>query len=78
MEPVTFRLDRLETNPRLADIAAPTDAMLVMCGRVDFDGCGGRWHLAFSHEVLDPMRDALGPSILKAKDRERAGRNQAA
>ncbi len=63
----------------MATLIAPKDAIdevfarLAECrGRVDFDGCGGRWHLAFSHEALDSVRDSLGSPVLPRVEASRA------
>src|SRR3546814_8759266 len=42
---VTFRFDRLETNPRFATIARPANAAIVARLRVDMEDRGGRFEL---------------------------------
>lgn len=79
MDPVQFRLDRIETDARFAEIAPPTDAMVVARGHLNFVGYGGRWDLIFSHAVLDPMKDLLGTFVPPdIGNQSRAGQGRAA
>jgi hypothetical protein len=78
MEPVEFRLDRIETNKRFAAIAPPTEAMVAARGRINFGEYGGRWDVLFSHAVIDRRRDVLMPLIPPTPTRGRPGRAQAA
>ena len=41
LSPVTFRFDRLETNPRFASIARPENAAILISLRVDMEERGG-------------------------------------
>jgi hypothetical protein len=60
----TFRLDRIETNPRFAAIAPPDAAMYQGALRVDFAKGGGKFHLLLSDEALEPLRGALSQTIV--------------
>ncbi len=45
LSPVTFRFDRLETNPRFATISRPSNAAIVAKLRIDMEDRGGRLEL---------------------------------
>lgn len=59
LSPVTFRLDRLETNPRFATIARPANAAILARLRVDMDDRGGRMELLIPYATLEPVRELL-------------------
>ncbi|MCG8542792.1 MAG: flagellar motor switch protein FliM [Alphaproteobacteria bacterium] len=56
---VTFRFDRLETNPRFATIARPANAAVVARLRVDMEDRGGRLELMLPYATLEPVRELL-------------------
>ncbi len=56
---VTFRFDRLETNPRFAAITQPANAAVLAKIRVDMEERGGRIELVIPHGTLEPIRDLL-------------------
>ncbi len=56
---VTFKLDRLETNPRFATIAQPTNAALLIKMRADMEDRGGRMELVLPYATLEPVRELL-------------------
>lgn len=59
LSPVTFRLERLETNPRFATIARPANAAILARLRVDMDDRGGRMELLLPYATLEPVRELL-------------------
>ena len=59
LSPVTFRFDRLETNPRFATIARPGNAAIVAKLRVDMEDRGGRVELLLPYATLEPVRELL-------------------
>ena len=59
LSPVTFRFDRLETNPRFATIARPANAAIVARLRVDMEDRGGRIELLLPYATLEPVRELL-------------------
>ena len=59
ISPVTFRFDRLETNPRFAAIARPANAAMLARLRVDMDDRGGRLELLLPNATLEPVREIL-------------------
>ena len=56
---VTFRFDRLETNPRFAEIARPANAAIVVRLRVDMEDRGGLMELMLPYATLEPVRELL-------------------
>ncbi|MCG8360439.1 MAG: flagellar motor switch protein FliM [Kiloniellales bacterium] len=59
LSPVTFRFERLETNPRFATIARPGNAAIVAKLRVDMEDRGGRIELLLPYATLEPVRELL-------------------
>ncbi len=59
ISPVTLRLDRIETNPRFAAIARPSNIAAVASFRVDMEGRGGRFSLVLPYATMEPIRDKL-------------------
>jgi flagellar motor switch protein FliM len=56
---VTFRFERLETNPRFAAIARPTNAAIMFRIRVEMDDRGGILQLLVPYATFEPVRDLL-------------------
>ncbi len=59
LSPVTFRFDRLETNPRFATITQPSNAAIVTRLRIDMEDRGGRLELMLPYATLEPVRELL-------------------
>ena len=59
LAPVTFRFDRLETNPRFATISRPSNAAIVARLRIDMEDRGGRLELLLPYATLEPVRELL-------------------
>src|SRR5215472_4670367 len=59
LAPVTFSLDRLETNPRFAAIARPANAAILVKLRIDMENRGGRTELLLPYATLEPIRKLL-------------------
>ncbi len=59
LSPVTFRFDRLETNPRFATISRPSNAAIVTRFRIDMEDRGGRLELMLPDATLEPVRELL-------------------
>jgi len=59
LSPVTFRFDRLETNPRFATISRPSNAAIVTRLRIDMEDRGGRLELMLPYATLEPVRELL-------------------
>jgi len=59
LSPVTFRFDRLETNPRFATISRPSNAAIVARLRIDMEDRGGWLELLLPYATLEPVRELL-------------------
>src|SRR5271156_131436 len=59
LSPVTFRFDRLETNPRFATIARPANAAVLAKLRIDMEDRGGRIEILIPYATLEPIRELL-------------------
>jgi flagellar motor switch protein FliM len=59
LSPVTFRYERLETNPRFASIARPANAAILAKLRIDMEDRGGRVELCLPYATLEPVRELL-------------------
>jgi flagellar motor switch protein FliM len=59
LSPVTFRFDRLETNPRFAAITQPGNAAVSVKIRVDMEDRGGRIEMILPYATLEPIRELL-------------------
>ena len=59
LSPVTFRFDRLETNPRFATISRPGNAVVLARLRIDMEDRGGRLEVLIPYATLEPIRELL-------------------
>jgi flagellar motor switch protein FliM len=59
LSPVTFRFERLETNPRFATIARAANAAILAKLRIDMEDRGGRLELCLPYATLEPVRELL-------------------
>ncbi|MGF1639704.1 MAG: flagellar motor switch protein FliM [Rhodospirillales bacterium] len=59
LSPVTFRFERLETNPRFATITRPPNAVMVARLRVDMEDRGGEIEVVLPYATLEPIRELL-------------------
>ena len=59
LSPVTFTIDRLETNPRFAAISRPANAAILVRLRVDMEDRGGNIELLLPYETIEPIRNVL-------------------
>ena len=59
LSPVTFRFERLETNPRFATISRPSNGGIVAKFRIDMEDRGGRLEVFFPYATLEPIRELL-------------------
>ncbi len=72
LSPVSFLIDRIETNPRFATITRPGNAAILIGLRLDVDGRGGRMQILFPYATLEPIRELLTQSFMG----EKLGRDQ--
>ena len=56
---VEFRYERLETNPRFAAIARPTNAAVRFKLRIEMEERGGPLEILIPYATLEPVRDLL-------------------
>ena len=57
--PVTFTLDRMETNPRFAALIRPANAAILVRLRIDIEDRGGNIELLLPYETIEPIRHLL-------------------
>lgn len=59
LSPVSFNLDRIETNPRFATITQSGNACVLTRLRVDMGDRGGRMEILIPYATLEPIRELL-------------------
>ena len=59
LSPVSFSLDRMETNPRFATITQSGNACVLARLRVDMGDRGGRVEILVPYATLEPIRELL-------------------
>ncbi|MCB9982307.1 MAG: flagellar motor switch protein FliM [Rhodospirillales bacterium] len=59
LSPVSFSLDRMETNPRFATITQSNNACVLARLRVDMGDRGGRVEILIPYATLEPIRELL-------------------
>lgn len=59
LSPVSFGLDRMETNPRFAAITQGSNACVLARLRVDMGDRGGRVEILIPYATLEPIRELL-------------------
>lgn len=59
ISPVSFKYNRLETNPRFATIARTANAIVVVKIRLDMEDRGGRMDIVIPYATLEPIREIL-------------------
>jgi len=59
LSPVSFNLDRMETNPRFATITQSGNACVLARLRVDMGDRGGRIEILIPYATLEPIRELL-------------------
>jgi len=57
--PISMLLERVETSPRFAAIAGPTNIAAVATFRVDMEGRGGKFSILLPYATLEPVREKL-------------------
>jgi flagellar motor switch protein FliM len=56
---VTFKLERLETNPRFAAISRPANAAILIELRIEMDDRGGKIEILLPYATIEPIREQL-------------------
>lgn len=59
LSPVSFNLDRMETNPRFATITQSGNACVLARLRIDMGERGGRMEILIPYATLEPIRELL-------------------
>ncbi len=59
LSPVSFGLDRIETNPRFATITQSNNACVLARLRIDMGDRGGRIEVLIPYATLEPIRELL-------------------
>jgi flagellar motor switch protein FliM len=59
LSPVTFRIDRIESNPRFATITRPANAAILVRLRIDMEDRGGVVELLLPYATIEPIRSVL-------------------
>lgn len=67
LSPVTFKVDRIETNPRFAMISRPANAAIRVDLRLDMEGRGGALQVLMPYATIEPVRDLLLESFMGEK-----------
>ncbi len=57
--PFSFQHQRTELHPQFANIATPSESVVVTSFNIDMGGGGGELHLCFPYSTLEPIRDLL-------------------
>lgn len=67
ISPVTFNIERLETNPRFASITRPANAAVIVRMRIDMEDRGGTVEILLPYATIEPIRDRLIQSFMGEK-----------
>jgi flagellar motor switch protein FliM len=67
LAPVTFKVDRIETNPRFATISRPANAAIRADLRLDMEGRGGSLQVLLPYATIEPVREMLLESFMGEK-----------
>ncbi len=67
LSPVTFQVDRVETNPRFAMISRPANAAILVELRFDMEERGGKMQILLPYATIEPIRDLLLQSFMGEK-----------
>lgn len=59
LTPATFRLERLESNPRFATITRPANPSVLISLRVEMDERGGKAEILFPYATIEPVKELL-------------------
>jgi len=59
VSPVSFDIDRIETNPKFAAISRPTNAAILVRLRIDMEDRGGCVEILLPYATIEPIRELL-------------------
>ncbi|HVW92723.1 MAG TPA: flagellar motor switch protein FliM [Devosia sp.] len=57
--PVTFEIERIETNPRFAAISRPANAAILIELRIEMDERGGKVEILLPYATIEPIREQM-------------------
>ncbi|HVW93536.1 MAG TPA: flagellar motor switch protein FliM [Devosia sp.] len=57
--PVTFEIERVETNPRFAAISRPANAAILIELRIEMDERGGKVEILLPYATIEPIREQM-------------------
>jgi len=64
---VTFKLERMETNPRFAAISRPANAAILIELRIEMEERGGKIEILLPYATIEPIRERLLQSFMGEK-----------
>ncbi|WP_089174749.1 flagellar motor switch protein FliM [Bosea sp. AS-1] len=67
LSPVTFNIDRVESNPRFVSISRPANAAIRVELKFDMEGRGGSLHILLPYATIEPIRELLLESFMGEK-----------
>jgi flagellar motor switch protein FliM len=67
LSPVSFTVDRIESNPRFVSISRPANAAIRVELKFDMEGRGGCLHLLLPYATIEPIRELLLESFMGEK-----------
>ncbi|MDR3471966.1 MAG: flagellar motor switch protein FliM [Devosia sp.] len=57
--PITFKIERMETNPRFAAISRPANAAILIELRIEMDERGGKVEILLPYATIEPIREQM-------------------
>ena len=67
VSPVNFTLDRMETNPRFAQVSRPANAAILVRLHIDMEDRGGTMEMLLPYATIEPIREHLLQSFMGEK-----------
>jgi len=67
VSPVNFTLDRMETNPRFAQVSRPANAAILVRLHIDMEDRGGIMEILLPYATIEPIREHLQQSFMGEK-----------
>jgi flagellar motor switch protein FliM len=64
---IDFELERMETNPRFANISRPANAAMLIQLRIDMEDRGGNVEFLIPYSTIEPIRDLLLQAFMGEK-----------
>jgi len=59
VHPLNFEYVRSEMNPQFANIATPSEVVIVTSFEIELGGSGGSFHVCMPYSMLEPVKDLL-------------------